>query len=82
MAYSDARKQPWHLDLTPAQMEEALAMWPLLYEVAQASCTLGSRPGTMDGAEHDRLSLAAALGRLDAQHPTWRTWLTVEHDGR
>jgi hypothetical protein len=79
MAHSDARKTPWYVDLSAQEMEEALALVPALLEVATAACVLSSRPGTMDGAPHDRVGLAAALGQLDRAHPAWRTWLTVEH---
>lgn len=78
MPHSDARKQPWHLDLTPAQLEEALKMWPLLWKVAQRAAECKRLGGYW---QSDVVELETAVATLDAQHPTWRTWLTVEQQG-
>jgi hypothetical protein len=73
MAYSDARKRPWYLDLSAAEMEAVIAAVPALLEVAKVA-------DDVDAWRERMHVLHAALDGLSAAHPHWRTWLTVEQE--
>jgi hypothetical protein len=78
---SDARKVPWYLDLTPSEMEAVIAAVPALLGVATLMpAVVAWNEGAMPLLPMP--AIRRALIALDAQHPGWRTWLTVEHHGR